>query len=119
MIGIQLPVMELIKRGDVYWVKLDPIEGHEVGKTSPALVISNDINNELADILPITSSVGKVYPFEVFLKQGIGNISIDSKVKTNQIRTVDKNRLKERIGTLPGVIVSDVEKAVKIHLELR
>jgi len=114
--------MELIKRGDVYWVKLDPIEGHEIGKTRPALVISNDINNELADtitVLPITSSVGKVYPFEVFLKQGIGNISSDSKVKTNQIRTVDKNRLKERIGTLPGVILSDVEKAVKIHLELR
>jgi len=114
--------MELFKRGDVYWVKLDPIEGYEIGKTRPALVISNDINNELADtitVLPITSSIGKVYPFEVFLKQGIGNISSDSKIKTNQIRTVDKTRLKERIGTIPGAILGDIEKALKIHLELR
>lgn len=122
MIGIQLPVTELIKRGDVYWVKLDPIEGYEIGKTRPAVVISNDINNELADtvtVLPVTSSVGKVYPFEVFIKQGIGNISSDSKVKTNQIRTVDKKRLKEWIGTIPDAILSDIEKALKIHLELR
>ncbi len=114
--------MELFKRGDVYWVKLDPIEGYEIGKTRPAVVISNDINNELADtitVLPITSSVGKIYPFEVFLKKGIGNISSDSKVKTNQIRTVDKTRLKERIGKIPGAILSDIERAMKIHLELR
>jgi len=119
--GIQLPEMELIKRGDIYWVTLDPIQGSEIGKTRPAVVISNDINNELADtitILPVTSSVGKVYPFEVFLKRGIGNISGDSKVKTNQIRTVDKKRLKERIGKIPDSILNEIEKAMKIHLEL-
>ena len=113
--------MELIKRGDVYWVKFDPIEGSEIGKTRPAVVISNDINNEFADtvtVLPVTSSVGKVYPFEVFMKKGIANISSDSKVKANQIRTVDKNRLKERIGTIPDAILRESEKAVKIHLEL-
>ncbi len=62
----------LIKRGNIYWVKLDSIEGSEIGKTRPAVVISNDINNELADtitVLPVTSSVGKVYPFEVFFKK--------------------------------------------------
>lgn len=112
----------MIKRGDIYWVKLDPIEGSEIGKTRPAVVISNDINNELAEtitVLPVTSSVGKVYPFEVFLKQGVGNISSDSKIKTNQIRTLDKKRLKERIGTIPDTILCDIEKAVKIHLGLR
>lgn len=113
---------ELIKRGDVYWVKLDPIEGSEIGKTRPAVVISNDINNELADtvtVLSVTSSVGKVYPFEVFMKKGIANMSSDSKVKANQIRTVDKKRLKERIGIIPEDILGDIEKAVKIHLELK
>lgn len=113
---------ELIKRGDVYWVKLDPIEGSEIGKTRPAVVISNDINNELAGtvtVLPVTSSVGKVYPFEVFLKKGIGNMSSDSRVKANQIRTVDKKRLRERIGTIPEDILSEIGKAVKIHLELK
>ncbi len=85
------------------------------------MVISNDINNELADtitVLPVTSNAGKVYPFEVFLKKSIGNISSDSKVKANQIRTVDKKRLKERIGKIPDAILNEIEKAVKIHLEL-
>lgn len=114
-------MMELIKRGDIYWIRLDPTEGFEIGKTRPAVVISNDINNEFADtitVLPVTSSVGKVYPFEVFLEKGIGNISSDSKVKTNQIRTVDKKRLKERIGKIPEAILNEIEKALKIHLEL-
>lgn len=72
LIGIQLQVMELINRGDIYWVIFDPILGSEIGKTRPAVVISNDINNQLAytiTVLPVTSSVGKVYPFEVFLKK--------------------------------------------------
>lgn len=122
MNGIQHQEKELIRRGDLYWVKLDPIEGSEIEKTRPAVVISNNINNEFADtvtVLPVTSSVGKVYPFEVFLKKGIANISGDSKVKANQIRTVDKKRLKERIGTIPDAILRDIEKAVNIHIELK
>jgi len=114
--------MELIRRGDVYWVKLDPIEGSEIGKTRPAVVISNNINNEFADtvtVLPVTSSVGKVYPFEVLLNKGIANMPGDSKVKANQIRTVDKKRLKERIGTIPDAILIEIETSVKIHIELK
>jgi len=114
--------MDLIKRGDIFWVKLDPIEGSEIRKTRPAVVISNDINNEHADtitLLPLTSSVGKVYPFEVLLSKGIGNISADSKIKANQIRTVDKQRIKDRIGSLPKDIMIEIEKSVKIHLEIK
>ena len=111
----------MIRRGEVYWVKLDPIKGSEIGKTRPALVISNNINNEFADtvtVIPITSSIGKVYPFEVFIKKDIANVSNDSKAKANQIRTVDKKRLKERIGIIPDEILKKIEKAVKIHLEI-
>ena len=112
----------MIKRGDIYWVELDPIEGSEIGKTRPAVVISNNINNEFADtvtVLPVTSSVGKVYPFEVLVKKGIANMPNDSKVKVNQNRTVDKKRLKERIGIIPDAILREIEKAVKIHLEIK
>lgn len=113
--------MELIRRGEVYWVKLDPIEGSEIGKTRPAVVISNNINNEYADtitVIPVTSSVGKVYPFEVFIKKDTANVPNDSKVKANQIRTLDKKRMKERIGIIPDEILKKIEKAVKIHLEI-
>ena len=114
--------MELIKRGDICWIKLDPIEGSEIGKTRPAVIISNDINNELADtvtILPITSKVGKMYPFEVFIPAGIANLEKDSKAKANQIRTVDKKRIKGAIGTTPASILKEIERAVKIHLDLK
>jgi mRNA interferase MazF len=113
--------MELIRRGEVYWIKLDPIEGSEIGKTRPAVVISNNINNEYADtvtVIPITSSVGKVYPFEVFIKKDTANVPSDSKVEANQIRTLDKKRMKERIGIIPDEILKKIEKAVKIHLEI-
>lgn len=114
--------MELIKRGDIYWVRLDPIEGAEIGKIRPAVVISNNINNELADtvtIIPVTSSVGKVYPFEVLIRKNTANLAEDSKAKANQIRTVDKKRLKNLIGTLPTSILEQIEDAVKIHLDFK
>ena len=120
--GIRLPETELIKRGDIYWVRLDPVEGSEIGKIRPAVVISNDINNELADtvtIVPITSSVGKVYPFEVLVRKGTANLAENSKVKANQIRTVDKRRLKNLIGTLPADILEQIASAVKIHLDFK
>lgn len=112
----------MIKKGDIYWVKLDPIEGSEIGKIRPAVVISNDINNEYADtvtIVPISSKVGKVYPFEVLIPKGTANLTDDSKVKANQIRTVDKKRLKNLIGTVPATILGEIEEAVKIHLDFR
>lgn len=118
-IGMQLRETGLIKRGDIYWVKLDPIEGSEIGKIRPALVISNDINNELADtvtIVPITSNTGKVYPFDVLVRKGTANLTGDSKIKANQIRTVDKRRLKDMIGTVPPTILEKTETAIKIHL---
>jgi mRNA interferase MazF len=119
---MQLLEMELIKRGDIYWVKLDPIEGSEIGKIRPAVVISNDINNELADtvtIVPITSNIGKVYPFDVLIRKGTANLTDDSKIKANQIRTVDKRRLKDMIGTVPPIILEKIETAVKIHLDFK
>ncbi len=121
-IGMQLQETELIKRGDIYWVKLDPIEGSEIGKIRPAVVISNDINNELADtvtIVPITSNTGKVYPFDVLIRKGTANLTDDSKIKTNQIRTVDKRRLKDMIGTVPPIILEKIETALKIHLDFK
>jgi len=111
--------MDGISRGNVWSVSLEPIIGREIGKTRPALVISNDINNEYAEtvtFIPITSSVTKVYPFEVFLSKGTANLSKDSKVKCNQIRTVDKKRLIKQMGSLSQQKIEEIEKALLIHL---
>jgi mRNA interferase MazF len=111
-----------IKRGHVYLAALDPVIGKEISKTRPVLIISNDKNNLFSGtvtILPISSrNIEKIYPFEVFLPKGTANLPKDSKVKADQIRTIDKRRLIKYIGTLEEDEMESTEKAVKIHLGL-
>lgn len=111
--------MDFPSRGQIWFVSLDPVMGHEMGKKRPALVVSNDRNNLFADtvtVLPITSKTERVYPFEVFLPREETNLPKDSKVKCNQIRTVDKKRLANFVGSLSSERLKDVEQALLIHL---
>ena len=111
-----------IKRGEIYLAALDPVVGREISKTRPVVVVSNNTNNEFSgtvNILPITSkNVSKIYPFEVFLPQGSGNLTKDSKVKADQIRTLEKTRLVKQIGKLGQKEIGEVDKAIEIHLGL-
>ena len=111
-----------IKRGEIYLAALDPVVGREISKTRPVVVVSNDTNNEFSGtvtILPVTSTnVSKIYPFEVFLPQGSGNLPKDSKVKADQIRTLTKIRLVKQIGKLGQKKIGEIEKAIEIHLAL-
>jgi mRNA interferase MazF len=111
-----------IKRGYIYLAALDPVVGNEIAKTRPVAVISNDINNELSGtvtVLPLTSkNLRKIYPFEVYFGRGTGNLPKHSKVKADQIRTLDKSRLVKLIGELGVKEIKAIEKALKIHLEL-
>ena len=99
-----------IRRGEVYLAALDPTVGSEIAKTRPTVVISNNINNIHAatvTIVPLTSkAVEEVYPFEVVLPKGKAGLPKDSKVKANQIRTIDKSRLIKRLERL--MILSSV-----------
>ena len=112
-----------IRRGDICLAALDPVMGSEVSKTRPALIVSNDINNQFSGtltVLPITSkSLQKIYPFEVFLQKGMGNLPKDSKVKANQIRTLDKRRFVKFIGAVDADIMRKVETALMIHLQIK
>ncbi len=111
-----------MKRGEIFWADLNPTVGSETAKTRPVLIVSNDINNRYAatvTILPITSTTEKIYPFEIFLPAGEGNLSNDSKVKANQIRTIDKQRLRSRIGEIERAKLSEIERAILIHLDIR
>ena len=111
-----------IKRGNIYLAALDPSIGKEISKTRPVVVVSNDQNNEFSGtvtILPITSkNLGKIYPFEILLTSGTGNLSKKSKVKADQIRTLDKIRLVKLIGTLEKREIDQINRAIKIHLAL-
>ena len=111
-----------IKRGEIYLAALDPVMGREIAKTRPVAVVSNDKNNEFSGtvtILPLTSKDPQtVYPFEVFVSRGTANIPRDSKIKADQIRTLDRRRMIKRIGALDKKILNEIDEALKIHLAL-
>jgi len=110
---------EYPKRGEIRLVPLEPVTGHEIGKVRPALIISNNRNNEYSStvtLIPITSSTEKVYPFEVFISKTDSGLQFDSKIKCNQIRTVDKLRLVRLAGKISEELLADVERALLIHI---
>ena len=113
--------MSRILKGEIYLADLNPTVGSEISKTRPVLIVSNDINNQYSatvTIVPITSTTEKIYPFEVFLPKGEGNLTNNSKAKANQIRTIDKLRLKRQLGKINEEILKKIEQAILIHLEI-
>ena len=113
--------MTNIQRGDIFWANLNPSIGSEIDKNRPVLVVSNNINNRNAEtvtILPITSSTQRIYPFEIELTAGQANLTTTTKAKANQIRTIDKKRLSQKIGSLSSEMMKIVNNAIMIHLDL-
>jgi len=106
------------RRGDVYWVALDPTLGSEIRKTRPAVVISNNscnVHGSRVVVLPLTSQVDSLYPGEALV-----NINgRPARVLGDQIRSLDKSRLRSRIETLTQDELVAVEDAVRITLGLR
>lgn len=103
------------KRSEIYWICLDPTIGSEVKKTRPGLILSNDSSNKHSPrviIAPITSSIQRIYPFEakIVMPEGAKKVMLD------QIRTVDKMRLKGKICTISIEEMHEVEKALKLTL---
>lgn len=111
-----------IERGEIYLATLDPVVGKEISKTRPVVIVSNDKNNKFSgtvSILPITSkNLKRIYPFEVFLSKGSGSLPKDSKVKADQIRTLDKARIITLIGKLKKDEIDEIDEAIKLHLAL-
>jgi mRNA interferase MazF len=111
-----------MKRGEIYYANLDLAIGSETAKRRPVLIISNDINNRVANtvsILPITSNVERVYPFEVFLQPSDSGLPLPSKVQAQQIRTISKQRITSNVmGSLSEELMILVEAAIKLHLQL-
>jgi mRNA interferase MazF len=111
--------MSRILKGEIYLADLNPTVGSEIAKTRPVMIVSNNINNQYAatvTVVPITSTTEKIYPFEVFLPKGEGNLTNNS--KANQIRTIDKLRLKRQLGKINEETLKEIEQAILIHLEI-
>lgn len=110
------------KRGEVYFADLSPVRGREQGGRRPVLIIQNDIGNRhspVTIVAAITSSVaGPAYPTEVRLAAGQGGLPKESAVLLNQIKTIDKDRLEQRLGQLDVTAMRQVGEAIKISLGL-
>lgn len=101
------------RRGEIYWVDLDPTIGTETKKIRPCLIISSDTGNKyspLVMVAPITSKTHNLYPFEAQLKVN----GKTGKVMLNQARAIDKRRLRKKIGFIGIEQMSMVDKAIKL-----
>ena len=113
--------MNIVHRGDVWLVSFSPTMGAEIQKTRPAIIISNDIANQetpLVTVLPVSDRGERVYPFEVELPAGGSGLTKPSKIRCQQIRTVDRSRLVRFMGVLPDAVVHAAERALCLHLGL-
>ena len=109
-----------IKRGDIYYAELNPVIGSEQGGTRPVLIISNDIGNRHSPTVIIAAITGKTQtkaklPTHTKVKNFEG-LDRDSIVLLEQIRTVDKKRLKQYMGMMPVEAMARVDKALAISI---
>ena len=111
-----------VRRGDIFYADLNPVIGSEQGGTRPVLVVQNDIGNKYSPtiiITAITSQINKAkLPTHVEIKAGSYGLVKDSVVLLEQIRTIDKSRLKERMGRLDEPLMNEVDNAIAVSFGL-
>ena len=112
----------VVRRGDIYYADLRPVIGSEQGGVRPVLVIQNDIGNKHSPTVicaAITSKMNKAkLPTHVELNTRRCAMVKDSVILLEQLRTIDKQRLKEKICHIDGVLLQEVDRALKVSLEL-
>lgn len=105
-------------RGEIWQVDFDRVR--------PAVVVSNDRANATASrlgrgvvtVVPVTSNVAAIYPFQVFLAAGTTGLAVDSKAQAEQIRSLSTERLRSRIGRISPAELSQLDDALRLHLDL-
>lgn len=115
-----------MRRGDIVLVELEPSRGSEARRRRPAVLMSNDGANTTAErlgrgvvtVVPLTSKVSRVYPFQVALPAGETGLTRDSKAQAEQVRSVDVTRLGPPVGRLPAALLADLDHCLRLHLAL-
>lgn len=107
-------------------VDLDPARGSEANKRRPAVIVSNDGANAMAEqlgagvltVVPVTTSTTRVYPFQVLLPASRTGMKRDSKAQAEQVRSVAVERVGRLVGRLPDDLTHDLDRALRLHLAL-
>lgn len=113
-------------RGEIRLVDLAPSRGAEADKVRPAVLVSNDGANSTAarigrgvlTVVPLTSSVDRVYPFQVLLPGLETGMDRDSKAQAEQVRSVDVRRIGDQVGRMTHELMLQIDEALRLHLAL-
>ena len=111
-----------VKRGDIYYADLSPVVGSEQGGMRPVLIVQNDVGNKHSPTViaaAITSQINKAkLPTHIELGAKTYGLSKDSVILLEQIRTIDKKRLKDRMGKLDDKLMNRVDNAIAVSFGL-
>lgn len=115
-----------MRRGDVYIVDFEPARASETNKVRPAVIVSSNAGNRAAErlgrgvltVVPLTSNVARVFPFQVLLTAAECGLHADSKAQTEQVRAVSVGRLRQRLGAVPAPLLRELDDALRRHLAL-
>lgn len=115
-------MVQLVKRGDIYYADLSPVVGSEQGGVRPVLIVQNDMGNKYSPtiiVAAITSQINKAkLPTHVEISSEEYGLNKDSVILLEQIRTIDKRRLKDKIGHISTFLMESVDRAVSVSLGL-
>ncbi|MBK6855020.1 MAG: type II toxin-antitoxin system PemK/MazF family toxin [Microthrixaceae bacterium] len=115
-----------MRRGEICLVDLDPVRGSEANKQRPAVIVSNDGANQTAErlgrgvvtVVPVTSNVTRLFPFQVLLAATETGLRVDSKAQAEQVRSVAVERIGARVGLVPPPAMTLLDDALRLHLAL-
>jgi mRNA interferase MazF len=115
-----------MRRGEIRLVDLEPARGSEADELRPAVIVSNDGANGVAarlgrgvlTVVPVTSNVAQVHPFQVLLEADATGLRVDSKAQAEQIRSVAVERIGRRVGRVPAGLMARLDEAMRLHLAL-
>lgn len=115
-----------MRRGEIVSVNFDPARGSEANKIRPAVIVSNDAANATATrlgrgvitVVPVTSNVTRIYPFQLLLPADLTGLPRDSKAQAEQVRSVSVDRVGELLGQLSPALVTELDRALRVQLSL-
>ncbi|RBY85078.1 type II toxin-antitoxin system PemK/MazF family toxin [Blastococcus sp. TF02A-26] len=115
-----------MRRGEIRLVDLEPVRGSQASKRRPAVLVSNDRANAIAarlgrgvvTVVPVTSNVQRVFPFQTLLPAAASGLPVDSKAQAEQVRSVAVERVGPVLGELSEELVLALDDALRLHLQL-
>jgi mRNA interferase MazF len=113
--------IDLVRRGDIYLIDFAPARQGEANYVHPAVIVTNNRANAISPLLvviPVTSNLERVYPFELFLPNQRTSLNKDSKAQVNLIRHVSVTRMARRLGFVPEDLMIELDRRIREHLAL-